>query len=152
MPDRPDTLVVTNCTNTIPAVTCTGKHHRRRKVWIVLPAFNEERDLPSLLQRIEGAMFEAHLDFEILSDYTCGYRAYRAHVLQQVTQSDPDFFDQDGFQAMVDVLLKLRRNRDLVFGEVPLVLRYDHKAGASKMDIRATTLDTLRLMLRRRFR
>ena len=30
---------------------------------------------------------------------------------------------------MVDILLKLRRDRDLIFGEVPLILRYDLKAG-----------------------
>jgi dolichol-phosphate mannosyltransferase len=103
------------------------------------------------LSQIAGLLFKIVFPIKGVRDYTCGYRAYRAHVLQEVTESDADFFDQDGFQAMVDVLLKLRRNRDLVFGEVPLILRYDHKAGASKMDVRATTMATLRLMVRRRF-
>jgi dolichol-phosphate mannosyltransferase len=84
-------------------------------------------------------------------DYTCGYRAYRAGVLQQVTSDDPNFFDQNGFQVMVDILLKLRRDKDLLFGEAPLILRYDLKSGASKMDIGATITGTLKLMLRRRF-
>jgi dolichol-phosphate mannosyltransferase len=244
----------------------------RRKVWIVLPAFNEEQDLPHLLERIDEAMEEARLDFEILivddgstddthgiaeqwanklplqvrsharnqglgttlrdgvqwacqvsdpsdfivtldadnshtpelilrmvrlvreghdvviasrfragsrvrglpwirrvmsraagiifkvlfpirgvRDYTSGYRAYRADVLQKVTADDPTFFDQDGFQVMVDILLKLRRDHDLVFGEAPLILRYDHKQGASKMDVWGTALGTLRLIGRRRF-
>jgi dolichol-phosphate mannosyltransferase len=254
-------------------VTETDTHRSRRKVWIVLPAFNEEQDLPQLLERIEEAMYEASLDYQLLlvddgstdatfeiaqqwanklpmdvrrhrvnmglgatlrdglrwacdlagdgdviitldadnshtpelilrmvrmireghdvviasryqpgsrlrgvpwhrrllsraaavifkvlfptpgvKDYTSGYRAYRAEVLQLVTRNDPLFFDQDGFQVMVDVLLKLRRDKDLVFGEAPLILRYDHKQGASKMDIPATILSTLRLIIRRLLR
>jgi dolichol-phosphate mannosyltransferase len=84
-------------------------------------------------------------------DYTCGYRAYKADVLQQVTADDAHFFDQDGFQAMVDILLKLRRNKDLVFGEAPLILRYDQKQGASKMDVINTARSSLRLVVKRRF-
>jgi dolichol-phosphate mannosyltransferase len=68
-----------------------------------------------------------------------------------VTAADPRFFDQDGFQVMVDILLKLRRNRDLIFGEVPLILRYDLKEGSSKMDVGGTIVATLGLMGRRRF-
>ncbi len=84
-------------------------------------------------------------------DYTCGYRAYRAAVLQKVIQQHGEaFFDQEGFQCMVDILLKLRRNHDLLFGEVPLVLRYDLKEGASKMRVWRTIKNTLGLMARRR--
>ena len=50
---------------------------------------------------------------------------------------------------MVDVLLKLR-GRGLRFGEVPLVLRYDEKGSASKMNVWRTTWQTLLLLLRRR--
>ena len=52
---------------------------------------------------------------------------------------------------MVDILLKLRRDRDLIFGEVPLILRYDLKEGSSKMDVGGTIRGTLALMWRRRF-
>ncbi len=95
-------------------------------------------------------MFTLVFPIQGVRDYTCGYRAYRASVLQDVTRLDPDFFDQDGFQVMVDVLLKLRRDQGLVFGEVPLILRYDHKEGSSKMDVRQTALATIRLMIKRR--
>ncbi len=87
-----------------------------------------------------------------VKDYTCGYRAYRAGVLQGViSEFGERFFDQEGFQAMVDILLKLRRQRELVFGEVPLVLRYDLKDGASKMRVWRTIRNTIALMARRRF-
>jgi dolichol-phosphate mannosyltransferase len=85
-------------------------------------------------------------------DYTCGYRAYRAALLQRVIETEGEaFFDQEGFQCMVDILLKLRRNPDLIFGEVPFVLRYDLKEGASKMNVSRTLRNTLVLILRRRF-
>lgn len=83
-------------------------------------------------------------------DFTCGYRAYRAAVVvQALADEGATFFDQDGFQCNVDILLKLRR-RGVSFGEVPLILRYDLKRGASKMDVIRTAAKTLRLLLRRR--
>jgi dolichol-phosphate mannosyltransferase len=105
-----------------------------------------------ILSLAAGILLKLVFPIPGVRDYTCGYRAYRAGVLQRVTENDPDFFDQEGFQVMVDILLKLRRDKDLVFGEAPLILRYDHKSGASKMDIGSTITGTLSLMLRRRFR
>lgn len=86
-----------------------------------------------------------------LRDYTCGYRAYSASALRQAyARYGQDFVNQEGFQCMVDVLLKLRR-LDLKFGEVPMILRYDLKLGKSKMRILKTALGTLRLIwLRKR--
>ena len=83
-------------------------------------------------------------------DYTSGFRAYRASLLQGIlAEHGQRFFEQEGFSCMVDILLKLRA-RDLVFGEVPLVLRYDQKKGPSKMKVARTIADTLRLLVRRR--
>jgi dolichol-phosphate mannosyltransferase len=51
---------------------------------------------------------------------------------------------------MVDILLKLRRLR-VIFGEVPMILRYDQKAGQSKMRVFRTAVNTLLLLAKRRF-
>jgi dolichol-phosphate mannosyltransferase len=81
-----------------------------------------------------------------VSDFTCGYRAYRAGALQQAyARYGESLVDQDGFQCMVDILLKLRK-LPLVFGEVPMILRYDLKRGPSKMRLMKTSLNTLRLL------
>ncbi|CAN5849410.1 glycosyltransferase [soil metagenome] len=104
-----------------------------------------------LLSRAASWVFRVLFPIKGVKDYTSGYRAYKAGVLQDALESDPAFFDQDGFQVMVDVLLKLRRNASLIFGEVPMILRYDMKEGASKMDVGATISNTLRLLVRRRF-
>jgi len=83
-------------------------------------------------------------------DFTCGYRAYRARVVKEaLARYGQAFLDQDGFQCMVDILLKLRRMH-LIFGEVPFVLRYDYKEGGSKMKVGRTIRDTLTLLLKRR--
>lgn len=77
-------------------------------------------------------------------DYTTGYRAYKASALQQaIGQQGDRFFTQDGFQVMVDILLKMGRDRTLIIGEVPLILRYDFKKGESKMDLTKTAWRTL---------
>ncbi|NQT36373.1 MAG: glycosyltransferase [Planctomycetes bacterium] len=84
-------------------------------------------------------------------DYTCGYRAYRAGLLKEAfTRYGDDFVSEAGFHCMVDILLKLHKMGSII-SEVPLVLRYDQKGGVSKMNVGRTVLQTLGLMLRRRF-
>jgi dolichol-phosphate mannosyltransferase len=107
-----------------------------------------------LLRRIlsYGASLLFRLVFPVpgVKDYTCGYRAYRASCLQQAFDRYGDaFISTTGFTCMADILLRLR-TMDLVMGEVPLLLRYDLKDGASKMDIGRTIRDTLALMWRRK--
>ena len=51
---------------------------------------------------------------------------------------------------MVDILLRLREQQ-LIFAEVPLILRYDLKPGFSKMNVSKTIKETLSLLVRRRF-
>ena len=85
---------------------------------------------------------------EGVRDYTCGFRAYRASILQAAfARYGEGLISQKGFSCMVDILLKLR-TLDPIMGEVPLILRYDLKHGMSKMHAARTTVDTLALMLR----
>src|SRR5215210_1111004 len=83
-------------------------------------------------------------------DYTCGYRAYRVSMLTQlVDKHGQEFISERGFACMVDILLRLRE-QGAIFTEVPLVLRYDRKEGASKMNVLRTVRETLLLLVRRR--
>jgi dolichol-phosphate mannosyltransferase len=98
-----------------------------------------------------GMLFRIVFPIEGVRDYTCGFRTYRAAVMQEAIRKYGErLFDQQGFQCMVDILLKLRA-LNLVFGEVPMILRYDFKEGASKMKVARTINSTLLLMLKRRF-
>lgn len=84
-------------------------------------------------------------------DYTSGFRAFSGSALRLAYHEyGPAFVDQTGFQCTIDILLKMRR-LPLVFGEVPLVLRYDLKKGPSKLPAMKTIKATLRLLLKRRF-
>lgn len=84
-------------------------------------------------------------------DYTCGYRAYRGRVLRQAFDTyGQKFVDAAGFQCMIDILLKLRGLK-VIFGEAPMILRYDLKLGESKMKIAKTIGLSLKLLMRRRF-
>ncbi len=84
-------------------------------------------------------------------DYTCGFRCYRFSVLKTASDYYGDqFVSERGFSCMVDVLLKMRRFK-FVMGEVPMLLRYDQKEGPSKMKVAATAMQTLKLLVKRRF-
>jgi dolichol-phosphate mannosyltransferase len=83
-------------------------------------------------------------------DFTCGYRAYRAALLKTALATYGDrFIEAEGFHSMAEILLKLRRLHP-IFGEVPFILRYDLKEGATKMRVGRTIRQTLALVLRSR--
>ncbi|MGC4114197.1 MAG: glycosyltransferase [Myxococcales bacterium] len=85
-------------------------------------------------------------------DYSCGYRAYRASLLKAAYRAQGErMFAQEGFACMVAMLLRLQE-QGARFVEVPLDLRYDRKAGASKMKVGATVARTLLLLGRERLR
>jgi len=95
-------------------------------------------------------LFRLAMPIPGVRDYTCGYRAYRFSVLRDTMEYyGDDFVSEKGFSCMADVLLKMRRFK-YVFGEVPLLLRYDQKLGVSKMAVKRTVLLTLKLLLKRR--
>lgn len=104
-----------------------------------------------LLSYLASMIFRITYPIKGVRDYTCGYRAIRADVLKNAMAEYGDrFVDQDGFQCLVDILLKLRR-RKLLFGETPLILRYDQKGGMSKMNVGRTIRNTLILIVKRFF-
>ncbi|MBX3168392.1 MAG: glycosyltransferase [Candidatus Eremiobacteraeota bacterium] len=86
-----------------------------------------------------------------IRDYTCGFRAYRASCLKRVVRENPTFVSESGFSVMLDILLKMyRHDPHLAFVEIPILLRYDWKKGASKLRVGPTIRQTLRLVARRR--
>lgn len=103
-----------------------------------------------LTGRAVGVLFQVLFSLKDVRDYTCGFRVYRSQVLRAAFREHGDqFISEEGFSCMVDILLKLSR-KNLIMSEVPMVLRYDLKEGASKMNVGSTIMATLRLALKRR--
>jgi dolichol-phosphate mannosyltransferase len=114
---------------------------------------SEVRGVPKnriMLSDSAGILFRTLLPIRNVKDYTCGFRAYRAGILQMAFAKWGDgFIDQAGFQCMADILLKLRR-LDAKMDEIPFTLHYDLKEGASKMRVLRTVKNTLFLIVRRK--
>ena len=78
-------------------------------------------------------------------EYSCGYRAYRARVIQDAIAIFGNNFIQLrglGFTSTIEMVIKLHLLGSR-FAEIPFVLRYDRKEGASKMVSSVTTLGYL---------
>jgi dolichol-phosphate mannosyltransferase len=81
-------------------------------------------------------------------DYTCGYRAYRAGMLLAARERyGSELVTGKGFGCSAELLLKLLP-WDPIIREVPLVLRYDFKESASKLNVPRTIRETLVLLAR----
>ena len=71
-------------------------------------------------------------------DYTCGYRIYSGALLHRAMAAyGQRLVEEQGFTCMAEILIKMARLGARV-SECPLVLRYDLKAGASKMNVPRT--------------
>ena len=100
----------------------------------------------SILSRGASVMLKLFLPVEGARDYSCGYRAYTGAVLRRGFEAHgDDLITEAGFVSSAEVLLKLAYLPSRV-GEVPLVLRYDLKGGASKMNITDTIKRYLRMI------
>ena len=117
---------------------------RRRRRRLHRPGFRRA------LSRGAAGLFRLALPLDGVHDFTSGYRAYRVSLLRRASGHYGErLVEEQGFACMVELLLKLRHCRPVVV-EVPLVLRYDRKQGASKLRLRRTILQYLRLLLRDR--
>lgn len=105
-----------------------------------------------LFSRGANLLFRSVVRIPGVRDYTCGYRAYRAGLLQTAIARYHDrLVQQRGFSCTAEILVRLRVF-DPIVHEVPLILRYDFKPGASKIKVARTIGDTLALLVRAAFR
>lgn len=103
-----------------------------------------------LLSRCMGILFQVVYPVRGVRDYSCGYRAYRASMLQRAWREQGErLFSEEGFACMVYILLRLSK-AGARCTEIPLTLRYDQKIGASKMNVGKTVRQTLGILWRER--
>ena len=103
--------------------------------------------LRSFLSRGASLTMRIFLPVSGARDYSCGYRAYSGAALARAFDAYGDaFITERGFVSSAEILVKLAYLPSRVT-EVPLVLRYDRKGGASKMNIRNTIGRYVRLIV-----
>lgn len=81
-----------------------------------------------------GALFFMRIAAPVqgVSDYSCGYRAYRMEILKAASETFERMIVSEGFSVMTELLVRLNAlGADI--REVPFTLRYDRKAGPSKI-------------------
>lgn len=101
-----------------------------------------------VMSRVVNLMLKAFFNIPGVTDYTSGFRAYRAEVLRRAAKVyGARLIEATTFSATAELLLKLR-SVGVKAREVPLVLRYDQKKGGSKMKVAQTILDYFRMMFR----
>jgi dolichol-phosphate mannosyltransferase len=100
------------------------------------------------ISRIANLLMKAVFPIPGVWEYTCGYRAYRASLIQDALDIFGNrFIDLKGmgFTGTVEKIIKCKMMGARV-AEVPFVLRYDQKMSSSKVVTSITTLGYLALI------
>lgn len=104
-----------------------------------------------LLSNVASCIMKTVFPIKGARDYTSGYRAYNMYVLKLAQRFYGEkLIEETGFACMAELLIKLDRFKPLVT-EVPLILRYDHKIGGSKMQVLRTIVNTFKVLFKLRF-
>ena len=97
----------------------------------------------AFLSNDAGVFYKLILNVKNVKDYTCGYRMYTYSILKKARETyGENIAERRTFACMMEVLYKLAKI-GAKFDEVPFVLRYDHKQGASKMRVFKTAKDSI---------
>lgn len=103
-----------------------------------------------MLSRGAAVLFRRVLGLSDVHDFTSGFRAYRVSLLSRASKHWGErLVEERGFACMVELLLKLRHCHPMIT-EIPLELRYDRKCGPSKLKLRRTIVQYLKLLTRDR--
>ncbi|MBX5328370.1 MAG: glycosyltransferase family 2 protein [Candidatus Bathyarchaeota archaeon] len=83
-----------------------------------------------------------------LKDATSGFRCFRAVLVKRLSDAFQDsIIESEGFTASLELLLKAVRSGGVV-AEVPILLDYGKKGGASKMRLFSTIINYVILLFR----
>jgi dolichol-phosphate mannosyltransferase len=105
------------------------------------------------ISRIANLLLKSIFPISGVQEYTCGFRAYRASLIQDAIEIFGNrFIDLKGmgFTGTVEKMIKCKMMRARV-AEIPFVLRYDQKMSSSKVVTSITTLGYFVLIAKYRF-
>jgi dolichol-phosphate mannosyltransferase len=135
----PDALVIKDADGTHPSslVPRMLRELKRGRDVVVASRYRRGAQECGLVRRRRFLSLVANTVYALVEpipgvrDYTCGFRAFRLAVLARAHRNRP-LVEARGFGATPELLLKAAAAGARA-SEVPLVLRYDRKAGPSKM-------------------
>jgi dolichol-phosphate mannosyltransferase len=105
-----------------------------------------------LLSLFAAILYKLIHPINSVRDYTCGYRLYTHQIIKElITKNSSPLLKERGFSCMVELLLRLKQI-NAIMAEVPLLLRYDNKRSASKMDVSGNAIRLLKKLLDWRIR
>jgi dolichol-phosphate mannosyltransferase len=152
-----DVVVTLDADNTQPPALIPALVARLRLGYDVAIASRYRHDsvvrgVPAYRRAISGIgrlVFQTLFPIPGVRDYTSCFRAYRVRVLRQAwAVYGDDLFGARGFEAVMDLLLRLRTIRARAI-ELGFALDYGGRVGQSKMKVLRTIRTTLRLLARR---
>lgn len=96
------------------------------------------------LSRGANMLYSLLFPIKGLDDYTNLNRAFRANVLIKSLQryGEEHFIDRVGFEAVPDIILKLRDQKPVV-KEVPIIIDFSNAERHSSMDVLKTIMNSL---------
>jgi dolichol-phosphate mannosyltransferase len=103
-----------------------------------------------MISRVANGLFKLVFPVDGLWEYTCGFRAYRAELIQDALAIFGNkFIDLKGlgFTGTLEKIVKFRM-MGARMAEIPFVLRYDLKVSSSKVVTSITTLGCFILMIK----
>lgn len=104
----------------------------------------------TFISRSANLVMKCFFPIKGIWEYSCGYRAYRAEIVQDAIRIFGNaFIDLKGvgFTCTLEKLIKFRMMKAR-FAEVPFILRYDQKLSQSKMLSSITTLGYFVLIMK----
>ena len=152
-------LITLDCDNTMPVdlIESMIKKINSGKDLIVASRFTNNSKVVGvpvnrkILSYGASVIYKTFFPINNIKDYTCGYRAYKIGILKKASENFKVFFSENGFSAMVDILLKLQKfNKNINAEEIPLILRYDLKQGKSKMRVFTNIINSFILIFKRK--
>lgn len=102
-----------------------------------------------MLSRCANLLFKQFIPIKRINTYTSFYRAYSSTALRQIYNLYRDkLIEQNGFECVVELLIKFSRNKKFKIEEVPMVLYGDRRIGKSKMRVFKTIKGVLKVILK----
>lgn len=102
-----------------------------------------------MLSKGANILLKLFLPVKNINTYSSFYRGYSSRALKEIYSLYADkLIEEDGFECMVELLIKFSRNGKFKISEVPMILDGSRRVGKSKMRILRTMRGFLKVILK----